>query len=273
MREHTKEGERNDKTLEQIVSFDLPPVSSVFATVSHRTTTRHAWCFLKRSLELGFLFSRERGGRKERQRYREIPARVQNPAGYGRAQKSTGIRARKRRTRRRSSRRNWSFRDFCRYSCVRFSRGIYWKGFLPFPPVICMYKRENLSLEESRSGFVATISEVHARAIESILLVPSFGPLAPWPSKLALSSSLIESPLYLRMRIEIYRRSRCSFRFNLLQRRPLFPFSCSPTSSNVVSFLFPFSLSFFCALRYIVFLRYHAVRTKMMHTRNICKLF
>lgn len=102
-----------------------------------------------------------------------------------------------------------------------------------------MYKRENLSLGESRSGFVATISEVHARAIESIL-VPSFDPLAPWPSKLALSSSLIESPLYLRMRIEIYRRSRCSFRFNLLQRRPLFPFSCSPTSSNVVSFSSPF---------------------------------
>lgn len=38
MREHTKEGERNDKTLEQIVSFDLPPVSSIIATVSHRTT-------------------------------------------------------------------------------------------------------------------------------------------------------------------------------------------------------------------------------------------
>lgn len=64
MREHTKEGERNDKTLEQIVSFDLPPVSSVIATVSHRTTTRHAWCFLKRSLEL--LSSRERGERKDR---------------------------------------------------------------------------------------------------------------------------------------------------------------------------------------------------------------
>lgn len=42
-----------------------------------------------------------------------------------------------------------------------------------------------------------------------------------------LSSSLIEySPLYLRMPVEIYRRSRCPFRFNPLQRRPLFPFPC-----------------------------------------------
>lgn len=76
-----------------------------------------------------------------------------------------------------------------------------------------------------------------------LLLPPAANALASRPYARALSSSLIEySPLYLRMPVEIYRLSRCSFRFNLL--RPAltsslsFPSPCSPTScaSNVISF-------------------------------------
>lgn len=62
-------------------------------------------------------------------------------------------------------------------------------------------------------------SAVLARAIEAILaaLLRSLRRGCTRPAALnALSSSLIESPLYLRMPIEIYRRSRWSFRFNLL---------------------------------------------------------
>lgn len=258
----TKKGKQNDSTIEQIVSFDLPSISSVIATVSHRTTTRRAWCISKRSLELGRLARTAR--KREKKGYREIPARTQNPAVIrcGSVKKCPGIRARERRARRRSSRRNWSFRDFCRYSCVRFSRGIYWKGFLP-PRY--MYIHIYARPRRVEKWAPSRRSVVLARAIEPILVAflrsPRRGCTRPAALN-ALSSSLIESPLYLRMPIEIYRRSRCSLRFNLLQCRLLFPFSCSPTSSNVISFSSPFL--FFFSMPSGTSYFYHAVRTKMM---------
>lgn len=64
--------------------------------------------------------------------------------------------------------------------------------------------------------------------------------LAPLQDALAsryLSLSLNIPPLYLRMPVEIYRRSRCSFRFNLLQRRLLFRVRLR----RLMLFLFSFS--------------------------------
>lgn len=89
-------------------------------------------------------------------------------------------------------------------------RGIYWKDFLPW-----------YDLGESKSG-PAKIWYSRERA-DLVRASPSSGP--PPRCKCtrlavlrALSSSLIEySQLYLRMPVEIYRRSRCSFRFNLLR--------------------------------------------------------
>lgn len=128
----------------------------------------------------------------------------------GGSQKSAGISG-KRRTRLRSSRRNWSFGDFCRHSCVRSSRYLLER----FSPLV-------RSLGESRSG-PAKIWYSRERA-DLVRAPPSSCPLLPAANALAsrpyapLSSSLIEySPLYLRMPVEIYRRSRCSFRFNLLR--------------------------------------------------------
>lgn len=145
-------------------------------------------------------------------------------------QKSVGI-SWKRRARQRSSSRNWSFGDFCRHSCVRSSRYLLERLFplCPCSPSPVPFFSPLYTLED----------RARARAsrflVRASLPLPSFSTLPLYEcTRLrasALSSSLIEySPLYLRMLVEIYRRSRCPFRFNLLQRRRVFffPLSCSP---------------------------------------------
>lgn len=92
----------------------------------------------------------------------------------------------------------------------------------------------------------------------------------------ALSSSLIEySPLYLRMPVEIYRRSRCSFRFNLL-RTALTSSALSflvfvLCASNVISFSSSIPFLFFLFLFFLRCPLVHSIftvsrGTKMMHT-------
>lgn len=127
----------------------------------------------------------------------------------GSSQKSAGISG-KRRTCLRSSRRNWSFGDFYQHSCVRFSRYLLER----FSPLVRPRRIEERASEDL---VLARVSRSRARF--SVLL--SSSPLqmhSPRGPICALSSSLIEySLLYLRMPVEIYRRSRCSFRFNLLR--------------------------------------------------------
>lgn len=127
----------------------------------------------------------------------------------GSSQKSAGISG-KRRTRLRSSRRNWSFGDFCRHSCVRSSRYLLER----FSPLVRSRRVEERASEDL---VLARASRSRARSSILLVLLPAANALASRPYA-PLSSSLIEySPLYLRMPVEIYRRSRCSFRFNLLR--------------------------------------------------------
>lgn len=156
----------------------------------------------------------ENGGcGKEKERNSCKSGESRGDMARGSSQKSAGISG-KRRTRLRCSRRNWSFGDFCRHSCVRSSRSIYWKDFLP-----SVRPRRRESLEASGP---AKIWYSRDRA-DLVRAPPSFRPppfckCTRLAALRALSSSLIEySPLYLRMPVEIYRRSRCSFRFNLLR--------------------------------------------------------
>lgn len=120
-----------------------------------------------------------------------------------------------------------------------FCCGIYWKDF---PPRGTPSERVE---ERTREDLVpARASRSHARFFSS---PPSAPPRCRTRSPRALSSSLIEySPLYLRMPVEIYRRSRCSFRFNLLHRRLLFPFWCAHLD---LLMLFPSLRSFFLPSR------------------------
>lgn len=91
------------------------------------------------------------------------------------------------------------------------SRGIYWKGFLPWYAPL---EKRRYSVPRAR----ANRSRARARAPLSFRLAPLQDALA----SRYLPLSLNIPPLYLRMPVEIYRRSRCSFRFNLLQRRLFF---------------------------------------------------
>lgn len=157
---------------------------------------------------------------------REIPARAENPTVRRRdgVQKSAGI-SWKRRARRRSSSRNWSFGDFCRHSCVRSSRYLL-ERFFPLDSAHPLVHPHPTSEQVDLSCVLLFLFSLvlHPAAIR--MHSPCGTRLRARAS--ALSSSLIEySPLYLRMLVEIYRRSRCPFRFNLLQHRVLFPFSCS----------------------------------------------
>lgn len=142
-------------------------------------------------------------------------------------QKSAGISG-KRRARRRSVCCNWSFGDFCRHSCVRSTRYLL-ERFLP-RYALGEKKKKTQEREREERSEPAKCTPVLARShgcAPLLLLAAIHSPHAR--ARAPLSFSLIEySPLYLRMPVEIYRRSRCPFRFNLLQRRPLFPFSCSP---------------------------------------------
>lgn len=127
----------------------------------------------------------------------------------GGSQKSAGISG-KRRTRLRSSRRNWSFGDFCRHSCVRSSRYLLER----FSPLVRSRRVEEPG--QRRSGTRAS-EPISCALLHPPVLLPAANALASRPYA-PLSSSLIEySPLYLRMPVEIYRRSRCSFRFNPLR--------------------------------------------------------
>lgn len=130
----------------------------------------------------------------------------------GGSQKSAGISG-KRRTRLRSSRRNWSFGDFCRHSCVRSSRYLL-ERFSPLVRSLGESKRAGQRRSGTRASEPISCALLHP---PPVLLLPAANALASRPYA-PLSSSLIEySPLYLRMPVEIYRRSRCSFRFNPLR--------------------------------------------------------
>lgn len=75
---------------------------------------------------------------------------------------------------------------------------------------------ESRGAGQRRSGTRAS-EPISCALLHPPVLLPAANALASRPYA-PLSSSLIEySPLYLRMPVEIYRRSRCSFRFNPLR--------------------------------------------------------
>lgn len=151
-REYTKEDERNDKTIKQVVSFDLPPVFGNCHGISSYNEVRLVLLETQLRTRISRLARTARRRGKKGQRYREIPARVQSPAGYGAALKNPLESARGKGERAGGAPAAIGHSAIFAGIHASVSRAVFiGKVFSP-SPVICIYTR---ALGESRSGSIA----------------------------------------------------------------------------------------------------------------------